>query len=119
MDAMKSIKERAKSYARKVWRGGTRDFINHKTATELDFIAGAQSEREELTRWRNPNEELPENNSCVLMKVSDGEHERIYLGARQDDVWMCDGGYSFCQNAEECLGYDGVVIGWRPIYENE
>lgn len=53
------------------------------------------------------------------MKVSDGEHERIYLGARQDDVWMCDGGYSFCQNAEECLGYDGVVIGWRPIYENE
>lgn len=75
--------------------------------------------REELTRWRNPNEELPENNSCVLMKVSDGEHERIYLGARQDDVWMCDGGYSFCQNAEECLGYDGVVIGWRPIYENE
>lgn len=52
------------------------------------------------------------------MKVSDGEHERIYLGARQDDVWMCDGGYSFCQNAEECLGYDGVVIGWRPIYEN-
>ena len=95
---MKAIKERAKKYARKVWRGGT---------------------REELTRWRNPNEELPENNSCVLMKVSDGEHERIYLGARQDDVWMCDGGYSFCQNAEECLGYDGVVIGWRPIYENE
>lgn len=82
-------------------------------------ITGIKCEREELTRWRNPNEELPENNSCVLMKVSDGEHERIYLGARQDDVWMCDGGYSFCQNAEECLGYDGVVIGWRPIYENE
>lgn len=115
----KAIKERAKKYARKVWRGGTREYGSHMKLTECDFIAGAQSEREELTRWRNPNEELPENNSCVLMKVSDGEHERIYLGARQDDVWMCDGGYSFCQNAEECLGYDGVVIGWRPIYENE
>ena len=91
----------------------------HDLDIEPAFIAGAKSELEELTRWRNPNEELPENNSCVLMKVSDGEHERIYLGARQDDVWMCDGGYSFCQNAEECLGYDGVVIGWRPIYENE
>lgn len=95
---MKAIKERAKKYARKVWRGGTREYGSHMKLTECDFIAGAQSD---------------------LMKVSDGEHERIYLGARQDDVWMCDGGYSFCQNAEECLGYDGVVIGWRPIYENE
>lgn len=95
---MKAIKERVKKYARKVWRGGTREYGSHMKLTECDFIAGAQSEREELTRWRNPNEELPENNSCVLMKVSDGEHERIYLGARQDDVRMCDGGYSFCQN---------------------
>ena len=38
---MKTIKERAKSYARKVWCGGVRDFVNHKKATELDFIAGA------------------------------------------------------------------------------
>ena len=66
---MKAIKERAKKYARKVWRGGTREYGSHMKLTECDFIAGAQSEREELTRWRNPNEELPENNSCVLMKV--------------------------------------------------
>lgn len=98
---MKAIKERAKKYARKVWRGGTREYGSHMKLTECDFIAGAQSEREELTRWRNPNEELPENNSCVLMKVSDGEHERIYLGARQDDVWMCDGGETV-----EVVGYD-------------
>lgn len=43
---MKTIKERAKSYARKVWRGGVRDFVGHKKATELDFIAGAQSDEE-------------------------------------------------------------------------
>ncbi|WP_288539571.1 hypothetical protein [uncultured Alistipes sp.] len=42
---MKTIEERAKQYARKVWHGGVRDFVSHKKATELDFIAGAQSEQ--------------------------------------------------------------------------
>ena len=57
---MKTIKERAKSYARKVWCGWVRDFVNHKKATELDFIAGAQSEG--FTRaWQG---RVIENTTC-------------------------------------------------------
>ena len=43
---MKAIKERAKKYARKVWRGGTREYGSHMKLTECDFIAGAQSDEE-------------------------------------------------------------------------
>lgn len=45
-EILKAIKERAKKYARKVWRGGTREYGSHMKLTECDFIAGAQSDEE-------------------------------------------------------------------------
>lgn len=103
---MKTIEERAKSYARKVWRGGSRDFVSHKKATELDFIAGAQSEREELTRWYNPKDKLPEPLKDVLVKCSDG----TYLV----DMFLPTPKKFHCEAA-----LYGEVLGWRPILETE
>lgn len=34
------------------------------------FSAGAQSERDELTRWRDPQVELPNDNRDVLVKTT-------------------------------------------------
>lgn len=109
---MKTIEERAKSYARKVWRGGVRDFVNHKKATELDFIAGAHSEREELLRWRNPQEELPFDGMEVLCKVQ--HPHRTYDVLRHDKFgwWKEAPGGGWCSAFWE-------VIAWRPILENE
>lgn len=74
-------------------------------------------QREELTRWRDPKKELPDNNHCVLIKITDGQQECIYLGSREGDAWMADGGYVFHSNVASVIGFDGVVIGWRPIHE--
>ena len=41
------------------------------------FSAGAQSERDELTRWRDPKEELPELLTPVLGKQSDAKKSSI------------------------------------------
>ena len=55
---MKTIEERAKAYAAKC----------HGQNTEWGFIAGAQSEREELTRWNDPNKP-PTDEMRVIVKV--------------------------------------------------
>lgn len=41
--------------------------------TEEDFVAGAQSEREELLRWRDPNVVLPKVAKLPACKDQDGE----------------------------------------------
>lgn len=104
---MKTIEERAKQYARKVWHGGGRDFVSHKKATELDFIAGAQSEQKELTRWRDPKEEQPEDGATVLGKTSDPK-QPIAIMKYYNNIWWiwAHPGWS---------GPSGEVIGWRLI----
>lgn len=103
---MKTIEERAKQYARKVWRGGVRDFVSHKKATELDFIAGAQSEQKELTRWRDPKEEQPEDGATVLGKYCDPQ--------RPFDIVRYINGQWY-KAYHSWSGPSGEVIGWRPI----
>lgn len=85
--------------------------------TRESFIHGATQMQEELTRWYDPKEELPDNNHCVLIKISDGPQERIHIGTREGDVWMADGGFLFHADPASSIGFDGVVIGWRPIHE--
>ncbi len=101
---MKSIEERAKEYAAKC----------HGQNTEWGFIAGAHSEHEELARWHDPKEELPEDAREVLCIVN--RQHRKYAVLRHDNYgwWQ----YVPFQGGGWC-GYDGEVCGWRPIHENE
>lgn len=95
---MKTIEERAKAYAAKC----------HGQNTEWGFIAGAQSEREELIRWRDPKD-LPERDKDVLLKIQlVGYDEPMYSIGYWNDSYFSN-----------TLGHHGEVIGWRPIYENE
>ena len=80
-------------------------------------LSNKREEITRLTRWNDPNEEMPDNNHCVLIKVTDGQQVRIHIGSREGDVWMADGGFLFHTNPASAIGYDGVVIGWRKIHE--
>lgn len=80
-------------------------------------LSNKREEITRLTRWHDPNEEMPDNNHCVLIKISDGQQERIYIGSREGDVWIADGGNSFHADPASSIGFDGVIIGWREIHE--
>lgn len=99
---MKTIEERAKEYAAKC----------HVQNTEWGFIAGALSEREELTRWHDPKEELPELLTPVLGKQSDGK-KTYYKIVYRHEYDNEDGRYRWT-DSEGCPIY---VDGWRKIHE--
>ncbi len=85
--------------------------VDASTAYMAVEIAEQEAEeriREELTRWRNPKEELPPPRQVALLKLKDGDGEvyyrvGIFLDCRQ---------FQF-------IGYrlGSEVLGWRPINE--
>lgn len=110
---MKTIEERVDEYTREHMYQGGYDIEDVRTA----YIDGMLAEHEMLTRWHDPKEEMPTENLCVLIKTTDGQQERLYIGSREGDTWMADGGYVFVTNPASVIGFDGVVIGWREIHE--
>lgn len=106
---MEPMRKRAKHYA--MTNCHTWDVRALKN-TEDDFVAGAQSEREELLRWRDPNVELPKDGEEVLVKA-DCPYCRY-------DVMKHD---AFCWWRKTSLAGGGwyksdvEIIGWRPIRE--
>lgn len=111
---MKTIEELAQEYVDSSDAGA---HPYNRLAIVDAYIAGAKNQREELTQWYDPKEELPDDDHCVLIKIADGPQERIHIGSREGDVWMADGGFLFHTDPASVIGYDGVVIGWRPIHE--
>lgn len=100
---MKTIEERAEE-ACIAWSYGELDHDLLESCFVDGFFAGAKSEREELLRWRDPKEELPEEGEDVLIKLITGQCE---VGCYIEHVnWR---------------GADGIVddyiAGWRPIVE--
>lgn len=97
---MKTIEERAEDYANQ----------DHMLMSSINmaacygYIAGAQSEREELLRWRDPHNEPPEPYESVLVKTANMSY-----------------GVGFYEPTTATIvdiGYLGAsVIGWRRIYE--
>ncbi len=75
------------------------------------FIEGAYSEREELTRWRDPKVELPEDKIRVLVKADVGVVCAIHMGHGE---FILDTGVVGYIDADED---ECNVIGWRPIWE--
>lgn len=111
---MKPIEERATEYA--CDDGVMPDsydcescFIIHGKCTRDDYIAGAKSEREELTRWHDPKADLPQRNVDVLVKLRDtyrGNKIHYSVGYINGACWFGDS-----------IGATDDVIGWREIHE--
>lgn len=74
------------------------------------YLAGAKSEREELTRWHDPKEELPKDNRDVLVKTT--------LCARYCIAfYKANGARNYHWHENNGPIDDDMVIGWRPIHE--
>ena len=74
------------------------------------YLAGAKSEREELTRWHDPKEELPKDNRDVLVKTT--------LCARYCIAfYKANGARNYHWHENNGPLDDDMVIGWRPIHE--
>lgn len=82
-----------------------------KRAVELAEQEAEERVRAELTRWRNPRKELPEEGVPVLVKFQNGayavllryNHPSLGQGWTPDNVGI--------------LTDDSQIIGWRPILE--
>lgn len=105
---MKTIDERADIYCRKQAYQGGYDVEDVRAA----YLEGAQDEREELTRWHDPQEELPELLTPVLGKQSDGK-KTYYKIVYRHEYDNEDGRYRWTDSE----GYPIYVDGWREIQE--
>lgn len=122
---MKTIQERAADYAGKAWSNiedFNEDHVTFENIVTDAFVAGAQSEREELLRWRDPEVELPDSSKFdwVLLRVqyADGFIGIPKIGElRSDGLWHCTE-YDDLKLGESFEAVYGCkVIGWRPLEE--
>lgn len=112
---MITIKDIAKAYY-----AGHAFSDNDRSFAERHFEEGAAWMQERLTRWRDPQFDQPECNVCVLLKVADQlGNEAIYLGSREGNEYITDGGSVFVTNFddESMPDMNAKVIGWREIHE--
>lgn len=101
---MKTIEERAKDHVLHLAQGWVLEAAGEQL--EALFIAGAESERAELTRWHDPKEELPSPGQPVIICTS----PKIYFLATYDaefgDWFTGDSAFGRFE-----------IIGWREIHE--
>jgi hypothetical protein len=105
---MKTIEERAKEWIDSLGAGLVHPY--NRQAMIDAYIAGAKAQYEELTRWHDPKENMPEPNHDVLTKWrwKDGSGEIISVGGFNGKEW-----------GAHAIVYPELfdVIGWREIHE--
>lgn len=77
---MKTIEERIQEYVANAWvelDQFNEDHVTFENIVTSACVVGANFEYEELTRWRDPKEELPELLTPVLGKQSDAKKSSI------------------------------------------
>ena len=120
-----TIQERAADYVGKSWSNiedFNEDHVTFENIVTDSFVAGAQSERKELLRWRDPEVELPDSSKFdwVLLRVqyADGFIGIPKIGElRSDGLWHCTE-YDDLKLGESFEAIYGCkVIGWRPLEE--
>lgn len=81
-------------------------------ASRLLFRAGWSAAVEELTRWRDPKEKLPEAMKPILVKYGirrDISVMRLEFTADKRRIWAVNNTNYFVLDRE--------ILGWRPIIE--
>ena len=97
---MKTIEERIQEYVANAWvelDQFNEDHVTFENIVTSACVVGANFEYEELTRWRDPKEELPQNGQLVLCKTSDRNFHLSLL-----NMTVLNGGYM-------CIP-DGLVL---------
>lgn len=112
---MKTIEERIQEYVANAWvelDQFNEDHVTFENIVTSACIVGTNFEYEELTRWRDPKVELPNDNRDVLVKTT---LCREYCIA----FYKANGGRNHHWHENNGSLDDDMVIGWRPIHENE
>lgn len=73
-------------------------------------VAEKREEITRLTRWRDPKEELPKDDSDVLVKTTLCAEYRIAF-------YKANGARNYHWHENNGAFDDDMVIGWRPIHE--
>lgn len=73
-------------------------------------IVQLQEQHEELTCWHDPKEELPKDDSDVLVKTTLCAKYRIAF-------YKANGARNYHWHENNGAFDDDMVIGWRPIHE--
>ena len=73
-------------------------------------IVQLQEQHEELTSWRNPKEELPDDDRYVLVKTT-------LCGRYCIAFYKANGARNYHWHENNGALDDDMVIGWRPIHE--
>lgn len=81
----------------------------HDLDIERAFIAGAKSEQNELTRWRDPKEELPETDVEVLVKIDTMHNKYDIMKHNQQGWWQKAPGGGWCAPKYK-------PVGWRHVH---
>lgn len=109
---MKTIKERAKEWVDSLGAGLVHPY--NRQAMIDAYIAGAKAQYEELTRWHDPKEELPEYYKVVEVKWYGSGLIRI------STAWLSAGdagGYLWTIEGTSRLINVKNILGWREIQE--
>ena len=85
---------------------------DNKSSARKHFAAGADWMRNELTRWRDPKEQLPADGQEVLAIVNRQYNTYSILQHDTYGWWQ----YVPLSGGGWC-GYDGDIIGWREIHK--
>ncbi len=110
---MKTIKERVKDYSDShgnLYMDSAEEKQIYKGDLADAFIAGAKSERKDLTRWHHPNVELPETDVEVLVKIDAPGNKYDIMKHNQQGWWQKAPGGGWCAP-------NNAPIGWRHIHE--
>ena len=120
---MKTAAEKAREYADETYPTTDSNDYSRTTAEEWDACYdGYMAGYAEAMRWRDPKEELPEEDADVFVKViRSGEYgdETIYTSSRvvndfyhsnDADPFGCEGYYPAGNGGRVRV----TVIGWRP-----
>lgn len=107
---MKTIEERADEY---IGYSYEKDEGYIVTSKRCAFINGAHSEHAELTRWHDPQEELPKEGRCVLLKVANNRDYtentvKYYTGAYVASGFYINGIAPYSPR---------FIVAWREIHE--
>lgn len=79
------------------------------------YIAGSKAKYEELTRWHDPKEELPEYIKVVEVKYKAFNKIMMAIAFRLGDLWS--GKNKWCIDGTSVRIDHENILGWREIHE--
>ena len=110
---MKTIEERAKEWIDSLGAGLVHPY--NRQAMIDAYIAGAKAQYEELTRWHDPKEELPEYIKVVEVKYKAFNKIMMAIAFRLGDLWSGKNKW-YIDRTSVHIDHENI-LGWREIHE--